>query len=166
MPKASATWLIKQCVEFVEKTEENIEMIPGYTRGLYALLHGSGDNFDVVYIGMSAEGGVRKRLKAHLKSQKKKDEWTHFSIYEVHDNIQPKIVAELEGLIRHIFSKDKAANFLAKQKQYEEIVHVSSDLDKWLVSWKCKNCLETALSNGRPDGSDCTKASKHSWERV
>ena len=98
--------LVKRCVEFCEI--HKIREIPSNTRGIYVLFKRRRkfnkrskkwrDKYDVVYIGMArgTKSGVRSRLDAHRKS--KEGEWTHFSIFEVWDNITEAEVAELEGL--------------------------------------------------------------------
>jgi hypothetical protein len=72
-------------------------------------------------------GGIRGRLTSHVKSKRKGKRWTHFSAFEVWDNIRQEEVAELEGLFRHIYRKDPDANRLniqrgfKKARQLEEI---------------------------------------------
>src|SRR5580700_7946336 len=91
--------LIKRCVEFCLKTE--VRKIPGKTRGIYVLLNKHGkDIYDVVYIGMArgAKSGMLGRLGSHARGIKK-DKWTHFSVFEVWDNIREEEVEELEGLL-------------------------------------------------------------------
>ena len=77
---------IKQVAEFVER--EYWVNVPDNTRGIYALLDSvKREQFDVVYVGKSAgkKAGIYARLKAHVKNKRLK--WTHFTIFEVHDNI-------------------------------------------------------------------------------
>src|SRR5271167_1831637 len=104
--------LIKRCVEFCEKTE--VHKIPEKTRGIYVLLNkhkGSKNKYDVVYIGMArgAKTGMHGRLNSHARGRKK-DKWTHFSIFEVWDNVRAEEVAELEGILRHVYRTDARAN--------------------------------------------------------
>ena len=87
--------------------------------------------FDVVYIGIAARGGVRGRLESHKKSKTKM--WSHFSIFEVWDNISEGEVEELEGLFREIYRKDTTANRFNKQKKCKKLQDVR--IDK-LVKWK------------------------------
>lgn len=112
---ASRTKFIKQCAQWRPKKE--IDLVPGGTRGIYALLHFRPKRrvkkFDVVYIGMAPSGGILSRLRSHRKSDKT---WTHFSIFQVWDNVSENEVAELEGLFREIYRKDKRANRFNKQK--------------------------------------------------
>jgi hypothetical protein len=128
--------LIKRCVEYCPV--EEIRQIPHNTRGLYALFkhhRKSGeDRYDVVYIGMARglKSGVHSRLNAHLRSERKKDKWTHFSLFEVWDNITEAEVAELEGLFRHIYRKDTVANSLNVQKGFKKLTDAGKKkLDEW-----------------------------------
>lgn len=108
--------LIKRFAEFCPLNE--IKMIPNGTRGLYVLLRrrprlsraSTRDKFDVVYIGMARgiKGGIKSRLRSHRR--KKADLWSHFSVYEVWDNITEAEVEELEGLFRHIYRRDTRAD--------------------------------------------------------
>jgi hypothetical protein len=84
--------LIRRCFEFAPQDE--YLMVPSATRGIYVLYRrrrsprGSsqtGRRFDVVYIGL-ADVSVRRRLRAHKR--RKGSEWTHFSVFEVWDNIR------------------------------------------------------------------------------
>jgi hypothetical protein len=124
---------IKRIAEFLPKTE--IRRIPANTRGIYALLKKRKDAFDVVYIGMSAgrKAGITSRMKAH--NRKKGVEWTHFTIFEVHDNITYNEIDELEGMFRHIYRKDTKANRLNKQLRYKKFRKITT---KSLGNWKQK----------------------------
>ena len=121
--------LIKRCIEFCEI--DQIREIPGNTRGIYVLFNRKRrfnklsrkwrDKYDVVYIGMARgrRSGAHSRLIAHRKS--KEGRWTHFSIFEVWDNITEAEVAELEGLFRHIYRKDTRANPLNEQRGFKKL---------------------------------------------
>ena len=121
----------KRMAEFQPKTE--IYHIPPNTRGIYALLKESGkDKFDVVYVGLSAGErlGMTSRLKSHRR--KKGVKWTHFTIFEVHDNITRTQIRELEGLFRHIYRKDARANRLNKQLRHKPFQEIrQNNLRKW-----------------------------------
>jgi hypothetical protein len=127
--------LIKHTLEYIPK--ENISLVPNGTRGIYALYQKAADQdiYDLVYIGM-ARGlklGIRKRLRFHRRS--KPELWSHFSIFEVWDNIREEEVEELEGLFRHLFKKDSKANSLNKQKEYKKLERVrKSTLKEWEIS--------------------------------
>lgn len=125
-------YLIKRCVEHIERKQ--IDNIPPQTRGIYVLykyISGS-KKFDVVYIGLARgqEAGAASRLKKHNRT---KAEWTHFSIFEVWDNITKEQVEELEGLLRHIYRKDTRANKLNIQKSYHKLKKISKkrDFSNW-----------------------------------
>jgi hypothetical protein len=85
---------IKRCAEFQPK-EEADGLRPG-TRGIYILYHYRPRriSYEVVYVGLS-KTVVRSRLGAHCKSKSKRNLWTHFSEFEVWDNISDAQVAEL-----------------------------------------------------------------------
>lgn len=96
--------LIKRCAEFLPQSE--IKNVPAYTRGIYVLFnyHRKPDKYDVVYIGMAAgskTASIRGRLRIHLRRKRKL--WTHFSIFEVWENIREEEIQELEGIFRQRF---------------------------------------------------------------
>ncbi len=64
--------------------------------------------------------------------RKKKDLWTHFSVFEVWDNIRDDEIVELEGLFRHLYRKDSRANALAVQKRFRRATQVRNDrFEEW-----------------------------------
>ena len=71
----------------------------------------------------AARAGIRGRLRSHRES--KKGKWTHFSIFEVWENITEAEVEELEGLFRHIYRKDTKANRLNEQKSFKKLDRVA-----------------------------------------
>lgn len=120
----SACYLFKNAYEYLPNSE--INRVPQKTRGIYVLFQvrkkAGKENMDVVYVGMAAVGktmGAGARLISHRKH--KPDLWTHFSVYEVWDNITVEQVAELEGLFRHIYRLDSNANLLNLQKRYKPL---------------------------------------------
>ena len=119
--------LIKNSVEYCTRNE--ISDVPGYTRGIYVLYkyRHHYDAYNVVYVGMAGgeRAGVRGRLRRHLKY--KGDFWTHFSVYQVWDNISEEEVKELEGLFRHLYRYDHKANKLNKQRGFKKLNQVRSD---------------------------------------
>lgn|SRR5262249_7597984 len=122
---------IKRCAEFCSK--DQIRNIPRNTRGIYVLLckRPRLDKYDVLYIGMARgeRAGVGGRLRSH---RRKKSEWTHFSVYEVWDNITEAEVAELEGLFRHIYRKDTKANRINRQRGFKKLRKVkNNNLRNW-----------------------------------
>jgi len=127
--------LIKHCVEFCEK--EEICRIPTNTRGIYVLFKKLPrlNKFDVVYIGMAGgeKAGIRGRLGKH---RCRKDAlWTHFSVFEVWDNIREEEIKELEGLFRHIYRRDTQANRLNRQRGFKKMVKIRR-ATKWLKKEK------------------------------
>ena len=126
--------LIQYCAEF--RPLVDVESIPGGTRGIYALLKrrrprkkaGTGEKFDVVYIGMSRTG-IRSRLRSHVA--RKQGVWTHFSVYAVWPNIFDEEIRELEGLFRAIYRKDAKANRVAVQKGFAELKRIRDNSFGW-----------------------------------
>ena len=130
--------LIRRCFEFAPQDE--YWTVPPEARGIYVLYRrrrsprGSGQTgrrFDVVYIGL-ADVSVRRRLRAHVGQ--KGSEWTHFSIYEVWDNIRQDEIKELEGLLRHIYRFDFNANRLNLAKGFNKLgdVRRQAARDRWM----------------------------------
>lgn len=123
--------LIKRSAEF--RPIDCVKLVPRQRRGLYVLYRGcevdGRKHFNVVYVGM-ARKGMRGRLESHCKT--KKGEWTHFSVFEVWENIRDEEIAELEGLFRHVYRKDSQANRLAVQKTFNRAVKVrQNNLKDW-----------------------------------
>jgi hypothetical protein len=73
---------------------------------------------------------VRSRLLTHEKS--KSGLWTHFSVYEVWDNITKAQVVELEGLFRHVYREDKTGKSLNIQKKSTLIAGIQRQPEKWI----------------------------------
>lgn len=127
--------LIKRSAEFV--AQEHLFSVPRKIRGIYVLYKHRGGRqagkFDVIYVGMAAagrQGGLRQRLMTHRR--KKGGLWTHFSVFEVWDNIRDEEVKELEGLFRHLYRKDTRANRLNVQKGFKKMRRIrQNDLDFW-----------------------------------
>jgi hypothetical protein len=124
---------IKQCIERREFKEQEVDKIPSKTRGIYVLLQQKEpDVYDVMYIGMTG-AGVHGRLQSHLRSRTKTKSCSHFSIFEVHDNVPEEEIEELEGILRHIFRKDSHANQLADQRGYGGLRDVQRrNWDQWV----------------------------------
>jgi len=134
--------LIKRCVEFCEI--EEISNIPSNTRGIYVLFKHRkkidratrtwNDRYDVVYIGMAggARTGAYGRLNSHRKS--KKGEWTHFSIFEVWDNITESRGGGVGRPISPYLSKRHKANRLNEQRSFKKLKRLGKK--KKLQDWK------------------------------
>jgi hypothetical protein len=120
--KKTVLRLVYRRREWVEKSELN--SLPRNVRGIYALynkrkkLRPNGKpSFDVVYVGLArVSASAKHRLGTHARN--KSDSWTHFSVFEVWPNIMNSEIQELEGLFRHIYRKDSAANRLNVQRSY------------------------------------------------
>jgi hypothetical protein len=127
--------LIKRCTEF--RAQADLEELPGYLRGIYVLYRlqrrNGRERYSVVYVGMSAAGrrrGIRWRLHKHQRA--KGELWTHFSVYEVWDNIRDDEIRELEGLFRHIYRKDPEANRLNVARGFKAVRAIrANDLSTW-----------------------------------
>ncbi len=117
----SSCYLFKNAMEFLSVGE--INQVPVRVRGIYVLYHAhkASKAMDVVYVGMARgeKSGVRGRLAAHRHN--KPNLWTHFSVYEVWDNISKSQVEELEGLFRQIYQRDSRANKLNVQRTYKPL---------------------------------------------
>ncbi len=142
MPE-SALRLIRRCTGIVPK--ELIKTMPSGLRGFYVLYQrqaprrkDENEKFNVMYVGMATargrRGGLRRRLISHSNSKRKRDLWDYFSAFQVWDNIRDDEVRELEGLFRHIYRKDAAANRLNIQKSFKKLRLPEvreNDLEKW-----------------------------------
>ena len=127
--------LIKRCAEFVHK--DDVKKVPAYTRGIYVLFkyRPKLKRYDVVYIGMAAgtkTASIRGRLRVHRRRKGKL--WSHFSAFEVWDNIREEEIKELEGLFRHIYRKDTKANRLNQQRAFKKLTKVRRNTlkEKWM----------------------------------
>ena len=91
------------------------------------------DVYAVVYIGMARgpKSGMRERLSSHARGTKK-DEWTHFSIFEVWDNIREEEVEELEGLLRHP-SKRCQSQSPERTAAFKKLTMGKKKLQEWHV---------------------------------
>lgn len=115
----SDCYLFKNSFEF--KPVSEINTVPAKVRGIYVLYQENGKNKDVVYVGMARgdKSGAKGRLLIHKRRKPKL--WSHFSVYEVWDNITKEQVEELEGLFRHMYRLDSAANKLNVQRAYRPL---------------------------------------------
>ncbi len=120
--------LIKRWQPIVPKRD--VRQIPGKLRGIYVLYKYARrtDSYNVVYIGMAGGGSIRGRLTSHKRN--KAGLWTHFSVFEVWDNITEAEVKELEGLFRQIYSKDSSANRLNRQRSFKKLKRVPHIIEK------------------------------------
>ena len=117
--------LIKRWQPLVPK--DQINSVPNQLRGLYVLYKYARktQSYNVVYVGMAGVGnrrGIRGRLYSHRR--KKGNLWTHFSVFEVWDNITEPEVRELEGLFREIYRKDSRANKLNVHQSFRKLKRI------------------------------------------
>ena len=69
----------------------------------------------------------------HARRHTKRDLWSHFSAFEVWDNIRDEEITELEGLFRHIYRRDAHAMALNKQRGYKALKKISyKRLSEWV----------------------------------
>ena len=123
--------LIKRFAEF--RPKDQISLVSASRRGLYVLYlrrrKNRTEKYDIVYMGMTISG-IRARLRSHRR--KKGDLWTHFSAFEVWDNIRDEEIIELEGLFRHLYRKDSRANALNVQRGFKKARKVRrNNLRQW-----------------------------------
>ncbi len=140
MPKPSPLRLIKRCLLFHPR--DDAKSIPPMTRGLYVLYRrveppasGYKKQLDVFYIGIAGvrkdtTQGIGERLKHHAISKSKKGRWTHYSAFEVHDNITSAEIKELEGILLHIFRYDPRVELENDQVGSSKLKSVSGK-DVW-----------------------------------
>jgi len=81
--KISPFKLIKWCTQWQKK--EDWMRVPVGLQGIYVLhRHEEPNTFDVAYVGMAASGtGIKRRLRAHARSKRKRSKWTHYSFFVV-----------------------------------------------------------------------------------
>jgi len=117
LPRQSILRLIKRWRRY--QVRGDWKPVPGRTRGLYVLYRNEPSNqHQVIYIGVAGlgrggTGSIRSRLKRH---HQKKKRWTHYSVFEVHDNITREEIRELEALFLAIFRHDRRIDLTNKQK--------------------------------------------------
>ena len=135
MPKSECR-LIKNSMEFLPADE--ISFGPRGTRGIYVLYayRRRINSYNVVYVGMARgeRSGIPGRLRAHRRHPERGGSWTHFSVFEVWDNISEQEVEELEGLFRHLYRKDSVANRLNLQRSYRPLNQVRKRCE-WEDGW-------------------------------
>jgi hypothetical protein len=117
MPKQSLLRLIKRWKRY--EPRKNWSAVPRDTRGVYVLYKNESDEYRVVYIGVAGlgstgGGGARSRLKRHnLRMPARK--WTHYSLFEVHDNVTRDEIREIEALLLGIFRDDERIQLANQQ---------------------------------------------------
>ena len=135
MPTQSLLRMVKSWVRYQPRSE--VKLTPYKTRGLYVLYEKKGaKDFNVVYIGVaglgkSGGGGMRGRLESHAS---RIANWTHFSLFEVHDNIMREEIRELESLLLGIFRYDSRIHLANAQKGSKKMYQLLNDRDLPLAS--------------------------------
>ncbi|MBY0382454.1 MAG: hypothetical protein K2W78_11100 [Xanthobacteraceae bacterium] len=127
---------VRRSAEFL--AAEKISQLRNSLRGIYVLyqLNDSGgkEHYEVKYIGMSRGDrlGIKGRLRSHKRSKRKAESWTHFSVFQVWDNVTKEEIEELEGLARHLYRRDSTANTMNIQRGYKKLRSVRKDeLSEW-----------------------------------
>ncbi|MFN0041140.1 MAG: hypothetical protein ACKVP2_16615 [Burkholderiales bacterium] len=116
MPGQSPLRLIKRWRRYQKRGDWT--GVPNGTRGIYVLYQSKGTKkHEVVYIGVAGlsktgRGGIKGRLRSHNRNKKG---WTHYSFFEVHDNIFTEEIRELEALLLGIFRHDPRIKLLNMQ---------------------------------------------------
>lgn len=125
--------LIKSALEY--QPIETLKSVPAGVRGIYSLYEKRDGFFDLVYIGMSGReqsGRIRSRLYQHSRSKSKSMSWTHYSYYEVWDNISDTEIREMEGLFRQLYRFDERANRLNRQLTHKPLIAVRKRTEREL----------------------------------
>lgn len=116
MPQQPLLRLVKRWQRY--RPKEDFSTVPRGTRGFYVLYTKKrGGAYEVHYIGVSGlgkrgRGRIDRRLRRH---RKRKSDWTHFSFFEVHDNITAAEIREIEALLLQIFRDDTRMDLGNKQ---------------------------------------------------
>jgi hypothetical protein len=125
MPKQSLLRIVKRWKQY--EPRERYLTVPPMTRGFYVLYkQGLQGQYKVHYIGIGGLGdksAIGGRIKSH---QKRKSEWTHFSYFEVHDNIGADEIREMEQLLLAIFADDSRialTNIRKGSRNFKEARH-------------------------------------------
>ncbi len=115
--------LIKRCERYLPV--DKINSIPRGLRGIYVLYDYSkrSGSYNVIYVGVSCSGSDGDHIRGKLIyfCQKKAGLWSHFSIFEVWENIRDYEIRELKGLYRDIYKKDSSANKIHKQEGFKKL---------------------------------------------
>jgi hypothetical protein len=135
MPKQSLLRFIKRWKRY--EPRKSWSHIPPHTRGVYALYsNGVPKEYRVVYIGVagisvSGGGGIRSRIKRHDRKIKK---WTHYSLYEVHDNVTRDEIREMGVATARNLSLRQTHSANEQTNRVKEVHATASgqSLENWL----------------------------------
>ncbi len=125
MPKQSLLRLIKRWRRYEQRGDW--KYLRPITRGVYVLYKQDGKKiFRVIYIGVAGiaeepKSGIGGRLRQH---DKEKSGWTHYSFFEVHDNISREEILEFESLLLAVFRHDpriKLENKVTSSKRLRQL---------------------------------------------
>jgi hypothetical protein len=129
--------IIKRCRLYEHRGD--FRGVPPVTRGVYVLYRerlpkrkSGRPIYEVSHIGVAgvateATTGMSSRLKNHHKN---KAGWTHYSIFEVHDNVRGEEIRELEGLLLRIFRDDPRVA-LSNEQLGGKVLNRLSGKDLW-----------------------------------
>ncbi|SRR5258706_8496149 len=129
MPKQSPLRIIKSWRRY--ELRGDWKYLLKITRGVYVLYKEQKRRehkiFHVVYIGVAgvakeAKTGIGSRLRQHNKSTKK--DWSHYSFFEVHDNVSREEILELENFLLAIFRHDPRVELANKQKSSKHMLNL------------------------------------------
>jgi len=126
MPQQSLLRIIKRWRRY-EPRGKWTYLLP-VTRGVY-ILYKKGSirpnekqkkDYQTIYIGVAGvskdpKRGIGGRLREHDKTWKK-GTWTHYSFFEVHDNVSRDEILELESFLLAIFRYDSRIKLENKQR--------------------------------------------------
>jgi len=116
LPKPALLRLIKRWRRCERRGD--LRFVLPVTRGIYVLYRLKDGRYEVVYIGVAGvskvpRSGIASRLRNHDKNR---EDWTHYSFFEVHDNVSREEILELESLLLGIFRHDSRIELENKQK--------------------------------------------------
>lgn len=126
--------LIQCYLEYRLRSKSEISSVGSERRGIYILYKKEPRRrkkkpyYNVLYIGMT-DSSVRVRLRSH---NRKKTDWTHFSVYAVWPNVTKEEIRELEGLFRHIYRDDSQANVFNRQRKFKALGNIrAQNANEW-----------------------------------
>jgi hypothetical protein len=131
MPQQAPLRIIKRCRLYQKRGDW--KPVPRLTRGIYVLYQERKKGvFDVVYIGVGGTAKVARRaITARLDHHHRtKDDWTHYSFFEVHDNISGDEIRELESLLLEIFFR-KSRSALVNIQSGTKALRKLASKDAW-----------------------------------
>ena len=144
MPQQSPLRKIKRWRKYAER--DTVSDVPRMTRGVYVLYKERAGHYDVRYIGVAGlsvggKSGVTSRLKSHARH---KDDWSHYSVFEVHDNITSDEIRELEALLLGIFRDDRRVKLANTQLGSRKLRQIRVN-----ASWEARRARTPAKRTAR-----------------